>query len=135
MLNLNNLPAYNAINAKLEENCLNEGFRQPHLNAKIALEGTFMFIDTLEKAKTVKHLSGSFMGHFVVNVNMGNHSFVTRSNSANKVKSPSKYDLLNRCLDLGLVTEKQRTACQTARLTKQMLQDMLAVHGRFNVLC
>ena len=84
------MPAYNAIKKKLENPSLGFGFRNGLLMASKALEKTFIFVDTIEKANQVKYLAGDFMGPFVVGANNGYDN--VRATSLRK-KSPSKYDL------------------------------------------
>ena len=131
MQNLLNLPAYNAVKSKMQNENLSEGFKQALLNALNALERSSVFIDSLEKAQRVRYLSGNFIGPFVVNANNGNIALETSSsNCAVKVKSPSKYDLFNQCLSLGLVTMKDWNACSASKITKQMLKNKLASNGK-----
>ena len=77
--------------------------------ASKALEKTFIFVDTIEKANQVKYLAGDFMRPFVVGANNGYDN--VRAASLRKQKSPSKYDLFYECLEQGLVTENQWKMC------------------------
>ena len=134
MRNLRNRPAHAAIMRKLENPNLDEGFQQGLLMAIKTLEKTPLFVNTLEIARQIKYISGDFMGPFIVNANNGNSTDnISSNNQAIKIKAPSKLDLFQQCLDLGLVTVDQYKACENSRITKQMLQNML--HAQITLEC
>ena len=131
MRNLKNMPAYSAILRKLENPNLDDGFKNGLIMASKALEKTPMFVDTIEKACMVKYLGGDFMASFIVQANTGTKTLGTSSNNrSGKIKPPSKYDLFNQCLELGLVTLDQWKTCQRSQITNKMLEDMLASNGK-----